>query len=654
MNPPELRRALNRLAANHRWTWTPSCRELLMSLPGASTTKHPCLTVAEISPEHLEELGADSVFIDTVKRETADLDELMAEGVEPEIAYLSLEFGLTGTVPLYAGGLGVLAGDHLKAASDLGLPLAGVGLFYRHGVFQQVIEHGRQSEVYRFAGPEDYGAVDTGIVVRIPLPGRDVAARVWRIDVGRTPLILLDTYVSSNSERDREIADRLYIGFTNDRVNQEMILGVGGARALAALGWPVAVHHLNEGHAGFINLELIDRVISDGDVPGAVEANRGGVVFTTHTPVPAGIDRFDREALIPFLQGWTDRWGADVSDLWRLGQDPEDPNRFNMAVFCLNTAGAANGVSELHGEVSRRLFAGVGLGDQIGHVTNGVHARTWTAPHVQRLFDDTLGEGWANGEVAAWEHSAAIDAGLLEETRRGSSAILARLVESRVGKSIDPDHLVVGFARRFVPYKRATLFMRHRQRLEALLADDERPIHFVFAGKAHPNDDNGKRIVSDLVEFSRSAESNDRVTFVPDYDMDVSHSLVKGCDIWLNNPVRPREASGTSGEKVALNGGLNCSILDGWWSEMYDGKNGWEIRTSRQENPELRDDEEAASLLDAIESIVGEYYGDRPLFYSRITHAWRTLGPRITAARMLGEYRDRYYEPALGRAGSSA
>lgn len=649
MDPRALRTSLGRLAANHRWTWTPSCRELLMSVPRASMSRHPALTVAELRPWQLDELVSDEAFVARVNQELGSLGELMSRAREPAIAYFSLEFGLTATLPLYAGGLGVLAGDHLKTSSDLGLPLVGVGLFYRRGVFQQVIENNRQKEEYRFAGPEDYGAQDTGIVVRVPLPGRHVAARVWRLDVGRTPLILLDTYVASNSETDREIADRLYIGFTNERINQEMILGVGGARALQALGWAINVYHLNEGHAGFINLELIDRVLENSDVDAAVERVRPGTIFTTHTPVPAGIDRFDRDALAPFLGRWTDRWNADFEDLWRLGQDPEDPNRFNMAGFCLRTSAAANGVSELHGEVSRRLFAGIGIGDEIGHVTNGVHARTWTAPHIQQLFDETLGPTWSNGDPQAWERVVEIDPDQVGEQRLRSSALLSHLVHSRVGRNVDPEELIIGFARRFVPYKRATLFMRHTDRLVALLNDDTRPIHFYFAGKAHPNDEHSKETVADLLRFASSPEANGRITFIPDYDMDVGHAMVKGSDIWLNNPIRPREASGTSGEKVALNGGLNCSILDGWWSEMFDGENGWEIKSSQHEDQVARDDEEAGWLLDTIEKIADEYFGDRPRFNERIIHAWHTLGANVTSARMLKQYQVDYYSPALER-----
>lgn len=608
---------------------------------------HPSLTIAEMRRDELETLAADVGFVTSLETELGDLDRLVATAQEPRIAYLSLEFGLTATVPLYAGGLGVLAGDHIKAASDLGKPLVGVGLFYRHGIFRQVIEGDEQEEYYTFAGPEDYGATDTGVVIRVPLPGRDVAVRVWRLDVGRIPLILLDTYVSSNTERDREIADRLYIGFTNERVSQEMVLGVGGARALEALGYSIEAYHLNEGHAGFINLELIDRVIADGKIGAAVAKNKATTIFTTHTPVPAGIDRFDRSALVPFFEPWTNRWGADIDALWALGQDSDDPSRFNMAGFCLNTSGAANGVSELHGEVSRQLFAGVGIGDRIGHVTNGVHARTWAAPHIQRMFDDALGATWSEGDSQAWERVSELDLDRVGQARAESSLLLSSYIASNLDHPFDPDALVVGFARRFVPYKRATLFMSDLERLETLLSNDDRPVQFVFAGKAHPNDQRGKNIVSELIRFSKSRTANGRVLFIPDYNMDVGHAMVKGSDIWLNNPVRPREASGTSGEKVALNGGLNLSILDGWWAEMFDGSNGWEIRSSDSGDPAERDIEESGWLLDRLEDVVEEYFGNRDRFHQRIIHAWATLGPKVTAARMVDEYDQKYYGPAL-------
>ena len=599
--------------------------------------------------DHLQLDHLDHDLVHKTERELAGLDELVAQPLDPQVAYCSPEFGITASLPQYAGGLGILAGDHLKAASDLGAPLAGVGLFYRQGVFRQIIEGTQQEEIYRAMDPESIGATDTGVMVEVPFPGRQVFARVWRIDVGRVPLILLDTDVESNLEGDREITDRLYIGFRRHRIEQEMILGVGGARALEALRWPIKIHHLNEGHAGFVVLELIDRVIENGDVAGALERVKPGLIFTTHTPVPAGIDRFDAEVIVPYLECWTGRWDVPLADIWSLGEDPDDPDKFNMAAFCLRTCGGANGVSELHGEVSRQLFAGIGLGDRIEAVTNGVHARTWTAPQFQSIFDHTLGPSWADGDSEAWDLVDGIDDASLDRARGQSSSLLADLVRDRTGVELRPDELIIGFARRFAPYKRATPLLRHPDRLFALLSDEERPVRLVFAGKAHPSDDEGKELISQVVELSGSPQANGRVIFIPDYDMDIAQALVQGCDIWLNHPIRPREASGTSGEKAVLNGGLNCSILDGWWAEMFDGENGWGIPASAESDPDARDEEEAGWILDALNAIADEYYTSRPDFYARIRHAWRTLGPRVTAARMLRDYRDRWYLPALER-----
>jgi starch phosphorylase len=518
-----------------------------------------------------------------------------------------------------------------------------VGLFYREGVFRQTIEDGQQTERYDSIDPVSVGASDTGIVVNVPFPGREVHARVWRIEVGAVPLLLLDTDVEPNSENDRRITDRLYAGSREHRLEQEMVLGVGGARALAAMGWDIELYHLNEGHAGFIILELVDRICADIGFERALNQVREGLVFTTHTPVPAGIDRFASDLIRPFLETWARTWDVPLDTIWDLGADPADADLFNMAALCLRSARAANGVSELHGEVSRKLFAGVGIGDDIAHVTNGVHARTWTATHIQELFDETLGDGWSRGESGAWERVVAIDGDRLLDARGRSSRVLADLIRDRTGEVIDPDALIIGFARRFAPYKRASLLLQQPERLHNLLRDDSRPVHFVFAGKAHPSDAMGKGLVAELVAAATSEMVNGRLTFIPDYEMDVAHALVQGADIWLNNPIRPREASGTSGEKAVLNGSLNCSVLDGWWAEMFDGRNGWEIPASESPDPEVRDREESATMLDVIGTISDEFHSARPVFLGRIRHAWTTLGPRVTAARMLRDYRDRVY-----------
>jgi starch phosphorylase len=641
---------LHRLAANHRWAWVASCRDLLSSLPGSAQTRHPVTVVADLSAGQLDQLLNDSGFMERLAAEIGDLDAALEGTASPQIAYCSPEFGIDALLPQYAGGLGILAGDHLKAAADLRVPLVGIGLFYRNGYFDQQIADGHQTEAYPTIVPVDVGASDTHVVVRVPLPGRQVAARVWRLDVGRIPLLLLDTHVAENSESDRRIADTLYGGDRAHRLDQEMVLGVGGARALSALGWDPPVHHLNEGHAGFIALELIDSVISGGDLPGAMSKVRPGLAFTTHTPVPAGIDCFDRDLVIPYLEPWAARWGVPVDEIWALGLDPADEHRFNMAAFALRLSSRANGVSKLHGEVSRAMFSGTGIGDEITSITNGVHARTWVGPDLQATFDSKLGPAWANGDRGAWDQVSAIDDEQVSGLRSGASQRLADIVSQTTGRDLDPDALIIGFARRFAPYKRATLLLHEAGRLKDMLADDDLPVHFVFAGKAHPHDGHGKTLVSEVVSFASSPEANNRFTFVPGYDMKVARSLVEGCDIWLNNPIRPREASGTSGEKAALNGVLNCSILDGWWAEMYDGANGWAIDSSDEDDQELRDAAEAAALMEVLDQIREMYHQDRLGFNERIRHAWRTLGPRVTAARMLNEYVTDVYEPALGQA----
>ena len=639
MSLDALRSDLVRVAANYRWTWSRSTCELLERLPGADGPTHPAAVVADLDETQLRALSSDIDFVSRLGYEASQVPE----GGSPTIAYCSPEYGLTALLPQYAGGLGVLAGDHLKSASDLGLPLAAVGLFYREGVFRQEIEDGAQTERYDVIDPEGVGAIDTGKSIGIPFPGRRVEAKVWRIDVGRVPLLLLDTDVEPNSEHDRRITDRLYTGPRPHRLEQEMVLGVGGARALAAMGWQIETHHLNEGHAGFIILELIERICAQVGLEEARSRVREGLVFTTHTPVPAGIDRFDRSVVEPYLEPWAKSWDVPVASLWAIGQDPESEDVFNMAALCLRSAGRANGVSELHGEVSRKLFAGVGIGDDIGHVTNGVHARTWTGAHTQTLFDATLGDGWDQGHSETWERARLINDLEIAEDRRKSSLVLADVIKERTGDIIDPDALIVGFARRFAPYKRASLFLERPDLLEDLLCDDGRPVHFVFAGKAHPSDETGKGLVAEILRAESSETTNGRLTFVPDYEMDVALAMVQGSDIWLNNPIRPREASGTSGQKAALNGSLNCSVLDGWWAEMYDGHNGWEISPSKSEDPAARDREEATTMLGQIAAIAREYHGAHPLFLGRIRHAWTTLGPKVTSARMLRDYEDSIY-----------
>ncbi len=657
MDRTALREALGSLASNHRWTWHYRTSDMLSALPTAVPDQHPVQAVRALDDARLDALLDDGDFVSSVADQLAGLNDTMATAVtNPDIVYFSPEFGISEVVPQYSGGLGILAGDHLKSASDIGISLAGVGLFYRHGFFRQFIEDGRQAERIETYDPTDFGCIDTGLVIEVPIAERLVHAKVWRLDVGRVPLLLLDTDLPTNSESDRSITDRLYSGDQLHRLEQELVLGVGGARAVTAIGWKPGVYHSNEGHAGFLTLTLLDQARTPGGattLASAVERVKPHVLFTTHTPVPAGIDRFPRSLIDPHLRPWAQAWGESIDTLAALGQDPHDgAGVFNMAALCLHIAARANGVSQLHGEVSRGLFSMVPGGSAITSVTNGVHARTWVSPPLQDLFDAELGAGWDHGDEAAWSNIANVDAGAIADCRTATRAPLVALLADRGGVELDPDALVIGFARRFATYKRANLLLRHADVLATLLADDHRPVHFVFAGKAHPADGPGKSLLEDIVAFGGTPVANRRFSFLPDYDIAVARAMYYGSDVWLNNPVRPREASGTSGEKAALNGVLNCSILDGWWAEMSDGLNGWNIPTSEAAVDHVRDDEESAATLALLAEIAAEFHADgtgapSTLWIDRMRHNWRTLGPKVTAARMVADYQRTLYSPML-------
>ena len=645
---------LERLILSHTWTWEPALRRSLDELLGSSD-QHPIVAARSVTDRQIAELDADTIAI--LSSGLDHVESLQTNTGTPTIAYFSPEFGISELIPQYSGGLGILAGDHLKASSDHGLGLAGVGLMYRRGFFRQGIVKNKQTERYDTYEPEDLGMVDTGIVVEVPITARIVEAKVWRMDVGSVPVLLLDTDRESNTEADRLITDSLYSGDRLHRIEQEMVLGVGGARALAAMGWTPDVHHLNEGHAGFLILELLDREIANGaSLDEALDNIAPGLVFTTHTPVPAGIDIFEAKLAQAHLQPWARRWDVPLESLMNLGADPAPStdapkDGFNMAVFCLEAASLANGVSKLHGEVSRELFAAVPSGSAIGSITNGVHARTWTAPHLQDIFDEQVGAGWADGDELAWKQLGTLSDEITREARRTGTTALCEMVVERTGTQLDPDALTIGFARRFATYKRATLVLQHRNNIEDLLADDDRPLQFVFAGKAHPADAEGKALLSEIVKFSKSKAANRRFVFVEDYDIDIARAMYAGADVWLNTPIRPHEASGTSGEKSALNGGLNCSISDGWWDEMADEWNGWTIPDAVSEIDATRDRLESAAIIDIIENqIVPTYYEDgtalSTAWLDRVRHCWQSLGPRVTAARMIRDYEAQLYQPA--------
>ncbi|MEW2519095.1 glycosyltransferase family 1 protein [Actinacidiphila alni] len=705
---PEPLRPLGELAQNLRWSWHPETRELFQSVDPAgwrAAQGDPVRLLGAVSKERLAALAEDRRFL---RRLTAAAEELTDYTTNPRwyqdqpdlpaaIAYFSPEFGITAALPQYSGGLGILAGDHLKAASDLGAPIIGVGLLYRHGYFRQTLSReGWQQEHYPVLDPNELPVTPlrtpdgTPAEVSLLLPGgRSLHARIWKAQVGRVPLLLLDSDVEANQPAERDVTDRLYGGGSEHRLLQEMLLGIGGVRAVRTYcritGHPAPeVFHTNEGHAGFLGLERIRELALEGlDFDAALEAVRAGTVFTTHTPVPAGIDRFDRELVARHLGDDGELAGVDTGRILELGMETYpggDPNLFNMAVMGLRLAQRANGVSTLHGSVSREMFAGLWPGFDpedvpITSITNGVHAPTWVAPEVVRLGARQIGAQRAEdaltvGGAERWEAISGIPDAAVWELRRELREQLVTDVRHRVRESwrqrgageaelgwtdtvLDPDVLTIGFARRVPSYKRLTLMLRDQDRLMELLLHPERPIQIVVAGKAHPADDGGKRLVQELVRFTDDPRVRHRIVFLPDYDMRMARLLYPGCDVWLNNPLRPLEACGTSGMKAALNGCLNLSVLDGWWDEWFDGDNGWAIPTADGVDDEDRRDElEAAALYDLLENQVAPRFYDHGAqglpgrWIEMVRHTLTTLGPKVLAGRMVQDYVRTLYAPA--------
>jgi glycogen phosphorylase len=706
---PEPLAPLAELATNLRWSWHAPTRDLFAAVDPRqweAVDHDPVRLLGAVRTERLTSLAADARFTARVADAAADLHAYLTEpkwyqGLEDAprtIAYFSPEYGITAVLPQYSGGLGILAGDHLKAASDLGVPIIGVGLLYKHGYFRQSLSRDAwQVETYPLIDPDNLPltkvreADGTPLRVTIGLPDlRELVAHVWLAQVGRVPLLLLDTEIEENTDGGREVTDRLYGGSSEHRLHQEMLLGIGGIRAvrgycrLTALPEP-EVYHTNEGHAGFLGVERI-RELTEGhdlDFDTALTAVRAGTVFTTHTPVPAGIDRFPHELIAEHFGGDNATPGVPVERVLGLGAEdyPEgDAEAFNMAVMGLRLAQRANGVSVLHGVVSRGMFGGLWPGfDEpevpIRSITNGVHAETWVHPAVYELAERELGPGTLAdpftaverlSDKAIWEIRSALRGSLVQEARRRLKASWLSRGASEAelgwtGDVLDPDVLTIGFARRVPSYKRLTLMLRDRDRLTAMLLDPQRPIQLVIAGKAHPADEGGKRLIQELVRFSDEHKVRHRIVFLPDYDMAMAQSLVPGCDVWLNNPLRPLEACGTSGMKSALNGGLNLSIRDGWWDEWFDGENGWAIPTANGvEDPDRRDELEAAALYDLIENSVARRFYDRDAaglpnrWIEMVRHTLSTLGPKVLADRMVRDYVNELYTPAAHSARQAA
>ncbi|CAM3877401.1 glycosyltransferase family 1 protein [Nocardiopsis rhodophaea] len=696
---------LGRLAANLRWAWHPATREVFAAIDPEvweSVGQNPFRMLGEVGGERFAALARDEEFRARLREAAADLDTYLTgprwyQGLSRPpsgIAYFSAEYGLTAALPQYSGGLGILAGDHLKSASDLGLPLIGVGLLYRHGYFTQALSpEGWQLEDYPEIDPRGLpmsrlcDAAGDPVCVGVDMAeGRRLTAHVWVVRVGRVPLLLLDACHEGNDPELRGITDRLYGGGSEHRLRQELLLGIGGVRAVRVYceltGDPCPeVFHMNEGHAGFLGLERVREYIDEAGLTfdEAVEATRAGTVFTTHTPVPAGIDRLPRDLVERhFTADVSATPGVPLDRVMELGAEDYaggNPAVFNMAVMGMRLAQRVNGVSQLHGAVARDMFQGLWSGFDaaevpITSITNGVHARTWVAEEAQRLAgrmvrdstEFTRSEGWRKitdaDEADLWEMRRTLRCRLVADTRerlraswrqRGASSAELGWVDD----VLDPDVLTIGFARRVPSYKRLTLMLRDRDRLKSMLLDPDRPVQIVIAGKAHPADEGGKRLIQEIVRFTDDPRVRHRIVFLPDYDMDLARSLVQGCDVWLNNPLRPLEACGTSGMKAALNGGLNLSIRDGWWAEWFDGSNGWAIPTADGvRDPDRRDQLEAAALYDLIEGEVA------PLFYDRdeeglpnrwlemVKHTLVSLGPKVLATRMVQEYVTHLYQGA--------
>lgn len=692
------------LARNLWWSWDPDSHTLFLDLSPArwrGLSHNPIALLGEMPLAEIEQRSAELMLHSRInfayrrQREYLEADRTWgathAGVLRPRpVAYFSAEFGIHESLPIYSGGLGVLAGDHIKSASDLDIPLVGIGLFYGQGYFRQHLDRsGWQHEEYLETDTSQLpmapaiGVSGEPLTVQIETRRGAIKAKVWRVKVGRCDLLLLDSNVEGNAPEDRELTSRLYGGDARVRIRQELLLGVGGFRAIKAMGVTPGVLHLNEGHSGFAVLEAIrDRMQQEGtgfDVTLPRVARE--VVFTTHTPVPAGHDRFNPDLIEEHLGPLRDLLGLSHERLMDLGREnPANAHEdFCMTVLGLRLSRRANAVSALHGEVSRQMWVGLYPGKPedevpIGHITNGVHVPSWLAPQMSRLYDRHLGPGWQqnSGEAGTWEGIENVDDAELWETHLFLKSRLLEFVRQRamaqaearaeprdrvlsLGRVLSPDALTIGFARRFATYKRANLILADMQRLAAMVNDPNRPVQFVYAGKAHPRDEPGKRVLQQIAELMHDPLFSDKFVFVEDYDIAVGRHFVQGVDVWLNNPRRPLEASGTSGQKVVLNGGLNLSVLDGWWAEAYDGLNGFAIGTGRtHSNMDVHDSRDGDDLYRVLrEEVI-------PLYYSRdrdgLPRGWikrmkrtiRTLGWRFNADRMVMDYTLKCYVPATG------
>lgn len=700
---PERLSDLLMIAYDLWWSWNPQAIQLFRRMEPElweSSGHNPVAMLGSIQQERLDELQHDEGFLAQLDRIAHQLKDYKSAPTwyskshgavdQPRIVYLSAEYGLTECMPIYSGGLGLLSGDHMKAASELGVPLVGVGLLYQRGYFTQYLNaDGWQQERYidndffnmpvrHLIGPEGQP-----LKVEVEFPRRTVVAQAWDVHVGRVRVFLLDTNVPENSLEDRQITAALYGGDNERRIQQEIILGIGGIRAIQALGFRCSACHLNEGHSAFSALERVRNLVVEHKLTlaHALEIIRKTTVFTTHTPVPAGIDQFPEYMMQNYFGEFAREMGLTWNEFMSLGRlEPSDQSfPFNMMNLALNMSYRVNGVSRLHGKVSRHMVQR-GWPDlpveevPIIAITNGVHTRSWISQEMSELFDRYLGPAWSSqpADQTIWERIEHIPDEELWRTHERRRERLVAAARSRLAKQLEqrgaldheihqarealnPAALTIGFARRFAPYKRATLLLRDRERLKKILTSEAHPVQLIIAGKAHPNDQSGKDLIRDIIHFSQQPELRRRIVFLEDYEISLGRSLVQGVDLWLNTPRRPMEACGTSGMKVVFNGGLNASILDGWWDEAYARDRGWAIGSGEEYSDyELQDQIESAALYDLLEQAIVPLFYDRGAdglprgWIARMKSSMRALCPRFNANRMMREYTERFYLSAIG------
>jgi glycogen phosphorylase len=699
---PRRIRHLGDLAYNLWWTWNPDAQRLFMRIDRElweRTYHNPVRFLRQVSRARLNAVTHDRYYLDFYDRIMRAYDDYMrpkktwSSENHPElrhkpIAYFSTEFGLHETLPIYAGGLGVLSGDHLKGASDLGLPLVAVGFLYTQGYFSQhITEDGWQEARYRRLRFEELPVLPLvhadgkPVTVAVELPGREVVARLWEIHIGRVPLYLLDSDVEENSPNDRELTARLYTSDLELRISQHMILGIGGVRALRVLGYNPTVWHLNEGHSAYVNLERAREIVAAGhSFSEARESIRSTSLFTTHTPVPAGNDEFPLWLIDKYFAHLWPELELDRDGFINLGLHKHPwGDTFSMPVLAFQFSEHANGVSELHGQVARKMWNFLWPERRVDdvpikHITNGVHTATWFARRLRHLYDRYLGSDWMDhiDDPRLWDGIENIPDSELWTVRRHLKRKLVAYMRERArqqwledgihpvqvvasGVLLDPYALTIGFARRFATYKRANLLLRDIDRLLDIINQPNMPVQIIFAGKAHPADEPGKLLIQEVYWEVKKAEFGGRLVFLEDYDMNLARYLLQGVDVWLNTPRRPMEASGTSGQKAAMNGVLNFSVLDGWWREGYNGHNGWAIGEDREmDNLDLQDEADAESLYDKLENeIIPLYYKERSSdglpgeWIGRMKESIRTITPQFSVRRMVKEYAERLYLPAV-------